>query len=328
MAIDLGTANTLVYVDGQGIVLREPSVVAVNTSTNEVQAVGEQARQMLGRSPDTINAIRPMRDGVIANFELTERMINHFIRKAHDNRRTLVRPRVVVAVPSGITPVEKQAVRDSVEAAGARKVFLIEEPMAAAIGVDLPVQEPVGNMIVDIGGGTTEVAIISLSGVVFSKSIRVAGDEMNEAIANYVKKKYNLLIGERTAEEVKTQIGSAYPMGEEMTAEVRGRDMVAGVPKTISISGTEVREAMAEIFAVIIEAVKTTLELTPPELAADIVGRGVVVTGGGSLIRGFDTLLKKESGLPVTIAVDPLSAVALGGGKALGDPELLEKIVF
>ncbi len=326
LAIDLGTANTLVYVAGQGIVLREPSVVALNTHNNEVQAVGSDAKEMLGRAPGNIEAIRPMKDGVIAHFEVTEKMIRHFIRKVHNNRRTLVRPRVVIAVPSGITQVESRAVRDSVLSAGAREVFLIEEPMAAAIGVDLPVQEPSGNLIVDIGGGTTEVAIISMSGVVFSKSVRVAGDEMNEAIINYVKKKYNLLIGERTAELVKIEIGSAYPIEKSRTMEVKGRDLVAGIPKTLIISDEEIREAMTETFCTIVEAVKIALERTPPELAADIVDKGIVVAGGGSLIKGLDTLLGEATGLPISLATDALSAVALGSGKVLSDAKLLKKV--
>ncbi|MDC0206827.1 rod shape-determining protein [Nitrospinae bacterium] len=326
LAIDLGTANTLVNVKGQGIVLREPSVVAINSNTNEVQAVGEEAKQMLGRAPGSITAIRPMKDGVIAHFEVTEKMISNFIRKVHNNRKTLVRPRVVIAVPSGITQVEKRAVRDSAESAGAREVFLIEEPMAAAIGVDLPVQEPTGNMIIDIGGGTTEVAIISMSGIVYSRSVRIAGDEMDEAIVNYIKKKYNLLIGERTAEEVKIRIGSAYPLKKRMTMEVKGRDLVAGIPKTLIISDEEVREALTETFGTIVEAVKIALERTPPELAADIVDKGLVVAGGGSLIKGLDALLKEATGLPITLAMDPLSAVALGAGKVLGEPKLLRKV--
>ena len=328
MAIDLGTANTLVNVKGRGIGLREPSVVAINSHTQEVQAVGEEAKQMLGRAPKSISAIRPMKDGVIAHFEVTEKMISHFIRKVHNNRKTLVRPRVVIAVPSGITQVEKRAVRDSAESAGARKVFLIEEPMAAAIGVDLPVQEPTGNMIIDIGGGTTEVAIISMSGVVFSRSLRIAGDEMDEAIVNYIKKKYNLLIGERTAEEVKIHIGSAYPLNEAMTMEVKGRDLIAGIPKTLIISDKEIRKALTETFGAIVEAVKIALERTPPELAADIVDKGVVIAGGGSLIKGLDTLLKEETGLPITLAMDPLSAVALGAGKVLAAPKLLRKVTI
>ena len=328
LAIDLGTANTLVNVKGQGIVLREPSVVAINSDTKEVQAVGEEAKQMLGRAPGSISAIRPMKDGVIAHFEVTEKMISNFIRKVHNNRKTLVRPRVVIAVPSGITQVEKRAVRDSAESAGAREVFLIEEPMAAAIGVDLPVQEPTGNMIIDIGGGTTEVAIISMSGIVFSRSVRIAGDEMDEAIVNYIKKKYNLLIGERTAEEVKIHIGSAYPLNEPMTMEVKGRDLIAGIPKTLTVSDKEIRKALTETFGAIVEAVKIALERTPPELAADIVDKGVVIAGGGSLIKGLDTLLKEDTGLPITLAMDPLSAVALGAGKVLADPKLLRKVTI
>ncbi len=328
LAIDLGTANTLVHVKGRGIVIREPSVVALNTATNEIQAVGEKAKQMLGRAPANITAIRPMKDGVIAHFEVTEKMIRHFMRMANNNKRTLVRPRVVVAVPSGITQVEKRAVRDSTESAGAREVFLLEEPMAAAIGVGLPVQEPTGNMIIDIGGGTTEVAIISMSGVVFSKSIRIAGDEMDEAIINYIKRKYNLLIGERTAEEVKIQIGSAYPLEERLTMEVKGRDLIAGIPKTLIVTDEEIREALTETFSSVVEAVKIALERTPPELAADIVDKGVVVAGGGSLIRGLDTLLKEATGLPITIADDPLSAVANGAGIVLNDPKLLKKVTF
>ena len=328
LAIDLGTANTLVNVKGQGIVLREPSVVAINSNTKEVQAVGEEAKQMLGRAPGTISAIRPMKDGVIAHFEVTEKMISNFIRKVHNNRKTLVRPRVVIAVPSGITQVEKRAVRDSAESAGAREVFLIEEPMAAAIGVDLPVQEPTGNMIIDIGGGTTEVAIISMSGIVFSRSVRIAGDEMDEAIVNYIKKKYNLLIGERTAEEVKIHIGSAYPLNESMTMEVKGRDLIAGIPTTLLVSDEEIREALTETFGAIVEAVKIALERTPPELAADIVDKGVVVAGGGSLIKGLDILLKEATGLPITLAMDPLSAVAIGAGKVLADPKLLRKVTI
>ena len=326
LAIDLGTANTLVYAQGRGIVLREPSVVALNIQTNEVMAVGAEAKQMLGRAPGSIGAIRPMKDGVIAHFEVTEKMISHFIMKVHNNRKTLVRPRVVIAVPSGITQVEKRAVRDSAESAGAREVFLIEEPMAAAIGVELPVQKPSGNMIVDIGGGTTEVAIISMSGIVFSKSVRIAGDEMDEAIVNYIKRKYNLLIGERTAEEVKIQLGSAYPMEKRMTMEVKGRDLVAGIPKTLIISDEEIREALTETFSTIVEAVKIALERTPPELAADIVDKGIIVAGGGSLIKGLDILLREATGLPITLASDALSAVALGCGKVLSDPELLKKV--
>lgn len=327
LAIDLGTANTLVYVKGHGIVLREPSVVAIHNHSQQILAVGSEAKQMLGRAPGNIIPIRPMKDGVIAHFEVTEAMIRHFIQKVH-NRKTLVRPLIVIAVPSGITQVEKRAVRDSAESAGARAVYLIEEPMAAAIGVDLPVQEPTGNMIIDIGGGTTEVAIISMSGIVYSKSVRVAGDEMDEAIVNYIKRKYNLLIGERTAEEIKIKIGSAYPVSQRMTMEVKGRDLVAGIPKTLLVSDEEIREALAETFSTIVEAVKIALERTPPELAADIVDKGVVVAGGGSLIRGLDILLKEATGLPITLAEDPLSAVALGTGKVLSDPKLLKKVAL
>lgn len=328
LGIDLGTANTLVYVKGQGIVLREPSVVAINNQTKEIQAVGAEAKQMLGRAPGNIVAIRPMKDGVIAHFEVTEKMISHFIQKVHNNRKTLVRPRVVIAVPSGITQVEKRAVRDSAESAGAREVYLVEEPMAAAIGVDLPIEEPSGNMIIDIGGGTTEVAIISLSGIVYSKSVRIAGDEMDEAIVNYIKRKYNLLIGERMAEEVKIKIGSAYPLGKRMTMEVKGRDLVAGIPKTLVISDEEVREALTETFSTIVETVKIALERTPPELAADIVDKGVVVAGGGSLIKGLDILLREATGLPITLAEDPLSAVALGVGKVISNNKLLKKVAL
>jgi rod shape-determining protein MreB len=328
LAIDLGTANTLVFVRDKGICLREPSVVAINTQTKEVQAVGAEAKQMLGRAPGSIEAIRPMKDGVIANFEVTQQMISSFIQKVHNNRKSLVRPRVVIAVPSGITQVEKRAVRDSAESAGAREVYLVEEPMAAALGVGLPIQEPTGNMIVDIGGGTTEVAIISMSGIVYSKSVRVAGDEMDEAIVNYVKRKYNLLIGERSAEEVKIKIGSAYPLEQRITMEIKGRDLVAGIPKTLVISDEEIREALQETFSTIVESVKIALERTPPELASDIVDKGVVVAGGGSLIKGLDILLRESTGLPITLAEDPLSAVALGAGKLLSDPKLLKKVTL
>lgn len=328
VGIDLGTANTLVFVKGRGVVLREPSVVAINNQTKEIQAVGAEAKLMLGRSPGNIVAIRPMKDGVIAHFEVTEKMIAHFIQKVHNNRKTLVRPRVVIAVPSGITQVEKRAVRDSASSAGAREVYLVEEPMAAAIGMNLPIDEPTGNMIIDIGGGTTEVAIISLSGIVYSKSVRVAGDEMDEAIVNYIKRKYNLLIGERTAEEVKIKIGSAYPLGKRLTMEVKGRDLVAGIPKTLIISDEEVREALAETFSTIVEAVMIALERTPPELAADIVDKGVVVAGGGSMIKGLDILLREATGLPITLAEDPLSAVVLGVGKVVSDDKLLKKVAL
>jgi rod shape-determining protein MreB len=325
LAIDLGTANTLVYIKGKGIVMDEPSVVAVNKDTNKVLAVGREAKSMLGRTPGSIVAIRPMRDGVIANFEVTEAMLRYFIHKVH-NRKALVRPRIIISVPSGITQVEKRAVRDSAQSAGAREVYLVEEPMAAAIGAGLPIQEPSGNMIVDIGGGTTEVAVISLSGIVYSKSIRVGGDEMDEAIVHYVKRKYNLLIGERTAELIKTQIGSAFPMEEKQTYEAKGRDLVAGIPKTLTISDEEVREAILEPVTTIIDTIKIALERTPPELAADIVDRGIVLAGGGSLLKGLDVLIREETELPIAIAEDPLTAVVRGTGKVLDELDLLKQI--
>jgi rod shape-determining protein MreB len=326
MGIDLGTANTLVYVKGQGIVLMEPSVVAVQAGTNNVLAVGEEAKRMLGRTPGSIIAIRPLKDGVIADFDITESMLRYFIRKVH-NRRALVAPRVVIAVPSGITEVEKRAVKDSAEQAGARQVYLIEEPMAAAIGVGLPVQEPAANMIIDVGGGTTEVAIISLAGIVFSKSVRVGGDEMDEAIIQYLKRNYNLMVGERTAEEIKIAVGSAYPMREEMAIEVKGRDLIAGLPKTLRITSEEIREALSESVSTIVEAVRITLERCPPELSADLVDRGLIMTGGGSLLRGFTKLISEETGLPVHLADEPLKTVALGTGKVLDELYFLQKLI-
>ena len=325
MGIDLGTANTLVFVKGQGIVLCEPSVVAIQKGTSNVLAVGEEAKRMLGRTPGNIVAIRPLKDGVIADFEITESMLRYFISKVH-KRKTFVWPRIVIAVPSGITEVEKRAVKDSTSHAGAREVYLIDEPMAAAIGVGLPVQEPAGNMIVDIGGGTTEVAVISLAGVVFSKSLRTGGDEMDEAIIGHMKKAYNLMIGERTAENIKLTIGSAYPLDEEMTIEVKGRDLVAGLPKTITISSEEVREALKEPLASIVEIIRLTLERTPPELSADLVDRGLILAGGGSLLRGLDKLISEETGLPVHLADDPLTAVALGTGRVLGEIKFLKQV--
>ena len=326
IGIDLGTATTLVYVKGQGVVLCEPSVVAIDRNTHQVIAVGEEAKRMLGRTPGNIVAIRPMKDGVIADFDITEAMLRYFIRKVH-KRRPLVTPRVVIAVPSGITEVEKRAVKDSAERAGARSpVFLVEEPIAAAIGVGLPIHEPSGNMVVDIGGGTTEIAVISLAGIVFSKSIRIGGDEMDEAIIAHLKKTYNLMIGERTAEEVKIKIGSAYPLEEEMTMEVRGRDILAGLPKTITVSSEEIREALSEAIASILEAIRITLERTPPELSADLISRGLVLAGGGALLRGLDKLISEETGLPVHIADDPLTAVALGTGRYLSDINLLKRL--
>jgi rod shape-determining protein MreB and related proteins len=324
IGIDLGTANTLVYVKDQGIVLREPSVVAVRSGTSQVLAVGDEAKRMLGRTPGNIVAVRPLKDGVIADFEMTESMLRHFITKVHN--RKWVRPRVVIAVPSGITEVEKRAVKESAAHAGAREVYLIEEPMAAAIGVGLPVQDAAGNMIVDVGGGTTEVALISLSGIVFSRSVRVAGDELDEAIAGYMKRAYNLMIGERTAEEIKIKIGSAYPMDKETSMEVKGRDLVAGLPKTLAITSQEVREALLEPIATIVESVRVTLERCPPELSADLVDRGLVLAGGGALLRGLDRLLQEETGLPVHIAEDPLSAVAEGTGRALSEIKFLRQV--
>ena len=326
IGIDLGTSNTLVYVKDQGIVLREPSVVAVQAGTNKVLAVGDEAKRMLGRTPANIVAVRPLKDGVISDFEVTEAMLRHFISKVHNRRRVRARPRVVIAVPSGITEVEKRAVRESAAHAGAREVYLIEEPMAAAIGVGLPVQDPAGNMIIDIGGGTTEVALISLSGIVFSRSVRVAGDELDEAIVQYMKRAYNLMVGERTAEEIKIKIGSAYPSEKETSVEVKGRDLVAGLPKTLMITSQEVREALLEPISTIVDSVRITLERCPPELSADLVDRGLVLAGGGALLRRFDKLLSEETGLPVHVAEDPLSAVAEGTGKCLNELKFLRQV--
>ncbi len=316
MGIDLGTANTLVYVKGQGIVLSEPSVVAINTNTGEVRAVGNEAKNMIGRTPGNIQAIRPMKDGVIADFDVTEAMLRYFIQKVH-NRRRLITPRVAISVPSGITAVEKRAVIESARKAGAKQVFTMEEPMSAAIGAGLPVQEPQGCMIVDIGGGTTEVAVISLGGIVISKSVRVAGDEMDQAIIQHLKRTYNMMVGERTSEDIKIKIGSAFPLKDELEMQVKGRDQVMGLPKTLTITSEEIREALREPVSAIVDAVRVTLERTPPELAADIVDRGVVLAGGGALLRGLDKLLSKETGLHVTKAEDPLTAVVLGTGKYL-----------
>jgi len=330
LAIDLGTANTLVYVKGEGIVCNEPSVVAVqkdNRGSRRVLAVGAEAKRMLGRTPGNINAIRPLKDGVIADFEITEAMLRYFIQKIH-NRKTLVRPRIIICVPFGVTEVEKRAVRESAESAGAREVYLVEEPMVAAIGAGLPITEPAGNMIVDIGGGTTEVAVISLAGIVFSKSIRVGGDKMDEAIVQYVKRKYNLLIGERTAELVKITIGSAYPGDEIQTMEIKGRDLVAGVPKTVEITDEEIRESIVEPINAIVEAVRIGLERTPPELASDIVDKGIVLAGGGALLRNLDTLLRDQTGLPVMLADEPLEAVVMGAGKVLDELTLLRDIAI
>jgi rod shape-determining protein MreB len=325
LAIDLGTANTLIYVRGKGIVLSEPSVVAIKKGTNQVLKVGKEAKEMLGRTPASIVAIRPMRDGVIADFDVTEQMLRAFIVKIH-NRKALVRPRIVIGVPSCITQVEKRAIRDSAEQAGAREVYLMEEPMAAAIGAGLPVQEPSGNMIVDIGGGTTEVAVISLSGIVYSQSIRIAGDEMDEAIIQYLKRKYNLLVGERTAENIKIQIGSAYPFDEPRKMEVKGRDLVDGIPKALTVTDSDIREALHDPIYAVVDAVKTALERTPPELAADIADKGVVMAGGGSLLHGLDTLISLETHLKVKVADDPLSCVVLGAGKVLDELDLLKVV--
>lgn len=325
MGIDLGTANTVVYVKGKGIVLTEPSVVAVQKDTNRILAVGNEAKRMLGRTPGSIVAIRPLKDGVIADFEITENMIKYFMRKVH-NRKALISPLVVVAVPSGITEVEKRAVEDSAARAGARDVFLIEEPMAGAMGVGMPVHEPAGNMIIDIGGGTTEVAIISLAGIVCSRSVRVGGDEMDEAIIQYMKRSYNLMIGERTAEQIKMEVGAAVPLDEPLTIDVKGRDLVAGLPKTLTVNSEEIREALAEPVSTIVESVRVSLERCPPELSADLVDSGIVMVGGGSLLRGLDKLLSKETGLPVNVADDPLSAVALGTGKVIENVHYLKEI--
>ena len=330
LAIDLGTANTLVYVKGKGIVLSEPSVVAVRKNDRDhrtrVLAVGRDAKMMLGRTPGNIVAIRPMKDGVIADFEITEAMLRHFIRKVH-NRRSLIRPRIIICVPSGITPVEKRAVRESAESAGAREVYLIEEPMAAAIGAGLPITEPICNMVVDIGGGTSEVAVISLAGIVYSKSVRVGGDKMDEAILQYVKRTYNLLIGERTSEIIKTTIGNAYPGSEIESMDVKGRDLVTGIPKIINVNSDEVRQAIQEQIDSIVAAVKTALEQTPPELAADIVDRGIYLTGGGALLKNLDILLHQETGLPIKIADDPLSTVVMGSGQALDNLNILKEVM-
>jgi len=326
LGIDLGTATTLVFARGEGIILCEPSVVAINKDNNKPLAFGNEAKGMLGRTPANIVAVRPMRDGVIADFEITEMMLRHFINKSH-NRSAFVRPRIVVGVPSGITGVEKRAVLDAAMHAGAREAYLVEEPMAAAIGANLPVSEAQGSMIVDIGGGTTEVAVLALGGIVVSKSIRVAGDEMDEAIVAHCRKNYNLLIGERTAEQIKIDIGSAYPLPEEKTIEVRGRDLVTGLPKTLTLTSSEIRDALAEPVSTIVDAVRTTLEKTPPELAADIMDRGIVMAGGSSLLRGLDKYLAQETEMPVYVVDDPISCVAYGTGKILDELDTLKKVL-
>ncbi|HEY3119875.1 MAG TPA: rod shape-determining protein [Vicinamibacteria bacterium] len=325
LAIDLGTANTLVYAKNKGIVVSEPSIVAVNKVTGKVEAVGRDAKEMLGRTPGNIVAIRPMKDGVIADFEITEKMLSHFIKKAH-NRNTMVRPRIIIGIPSEVTQVEKRAVKDSALKAKASEVYLVDQAMAAAIGAGLPITEPSGNMVVDIGGGTTDIAVISLAGIVYSKSVRVAGNEMDESIIQYIKKKYNLLIGERTAEQIKLELGSAFPLDEPITMEIKGRDLIEGIPKTLTVTDAEIREALAEPISIIVNAVRVALERTPPELSADIVDRGIVLTGGGSLLKNLDKLLREETGLPVSVAEDPLSSVVLGTGKMLSDFDLLRKI--
>ncbi|HYT26401.1 MAG TPA: rod shape-determining protein [Actinomycetota bacterium] len=327
MAVDLGTANTLVYVRGRGIVLNEPSVVAINTRNNAILAVGADAKAMIGRTPGHIVAIRPLRDGVIADFDTTEKMLRYFVHKVH-RRQFMAKPRVVVCVPSGITGVERRAVFDSTISAGARGAFIIEEPMAAAIGVGLPVHEPTGNMVVDIGGGTTEVAVISLGGIVTSQSIRIGGDELDEAIISYVKKEYSLMLGERTAEEIKITIGSAYPLPEEPRTEIRGRDLVTGLPKTITVGAEEIRKAIEEPVNAVVDAVKNTLDHTPPELAADVMDKGIVLTGGGALLRGLDERLKHETSMPIHLADDPLQSVAIGSGKCVEEFESLKRVLI
>lgn len=327
LAIDLGTANTLVYLKGKGIVINEPSVVAIDKKSSKVLAVGAEAKRMLGRTPGNIVATRPMKDGVIADFEIAEKMLRHFITKAH-NRSTFVRPRIVISVPSRITQVEQRAVRDSAELAGAREVYLIEQPIAAAIGAGLPIAEPSGNMVVDIGGGTTDVAVISLAGIVYSQSVKVAGDKMDEAILSYIKRKHNLYIGELVSEQIKFEIGSAYPLEERKTFVVKGRDLITGLPKTLVMDDNEVREALAEPISAIINAIKVTLENTPPELAGDVIDRGIVLTGGGSLLRGMDIRLREETDLPIIPVENPLTTVVLGTGKVLDELDLLSKVTI
>ncbi|WP_425550975.1 rod shape-determining protein [Actinoallomurus oryzae] len=326
MAVDLGTANTLVYVRGRGIVLNEPSVVAINTHTGKIVAVGIEAKRMIGRTPGNIVAVRPLKDGVIADFDVTERMLRYFIQKVH-KRRHFAKPRIVVAVPSGITGVEQRAVKEAGYQAGARRVYIIEEPMAAAIGAGLPVHEPTGNMVVDIGGGTTEVAIISLGGIVTSQSIRIGGDELDQAIISYAKKEYSLMLGERTSEEIKMAIGSAYPFDDEPHAEIRGRDLVSGLPKTVVISAEEIRRAIEESVNTIVDAVKTTLDKCPPELSGDIMDRGIALTGGGALLKNIDERLREETGMPIHMVDNPLDSVVLGSGKCVEDFEALRQVL-
>jgi rod shape-determining protein MreB len=326
LAIDLGTANTLVYLKGRGIIVQEPSIVVVNHQTGKVEAVGKRAKEMLGKTPKSVLAIKPMRDGVIADFEIAEKMLDYFIKQSTNNRSFLLRPRIVIGIPTGITQVERRAVKDVAMRAKASEVYLVEQPTSAAVGADLPISEPTGNMIVDIGGGTTDIAVISLNGIVFNHSIRIAGNEMDEAVIQYIKRKYNLLIGEKTAELVKMQIGSAYPLDEPITMEIKGRDLREGIPKTIVVDDQEIREALEDIQVAIIDAVKVALEKTPPELSADIIDRGIILTGGGSLLKNIDKRIREETQLPVFITEDPLTTVVLGAGKMLDDLDLLRKI--
>lgn len=326
LAIDLGTANTLVYLKGKGIIVQEPSIVVVNKDNGKVEAVGKSAKEMLGKTPSSVLAIKPMRDGVIADFEIAERMLDYFIKKSTNHRSFLIRPRIIIGIPTGITQVEQRAVKDVAMRAKASEVYLVEQPVSASVGAELPISEPTGNMVVDIGGGTTDIAVISLNGLVFNHSIRIAGNEMDEAISQYIKKKYNLLIGERTAEQIKMQIGSAYPFDEPMTLEIKGRDLREGIPKTIVVDDQEIREAIEDVVSAIIEAIRISLEKTPPELSADIIDRGIVLTGGGALLKNLDKRIQEDTQLPVFITEDPLTTVVLGAGKMLEDLELLKKV--
>ena len=326
LAIDLGTANTLVFLRGKGIIVQEPSIVVINKQTGKVVAVGKSAKDMLGKTPASVLAIKPMRDGVIADFEIAEKMLDYFIKKATKNRGFLLRPRIVIGIPTGITQVERRAVKDVAMRAKASEVYLVEQPMSASIGAELPISEPTGNMILDIGGGTTDIAVISLTGIVFNHSIRIAGNEMDDSIIQYIKKKYNLLIGEKTAEQVKIQIGSAYPLDEPITMEIKGRDLREGIPKTIVVDDQEIRESLADVVDSIVDSVKVALEKTPPELSADIIDRGIILTGGGSLLKNIDKRIREETQLPVFITEEPLKTVVLGAGKMLDDLELLKKI--
>jgi rod shape-determining protein MreB len=328
LAIDLGTANTLIYLKGKGIVVQEPSIVVINKLTGKVEAVGAKAKEMLGKTPNNVVAIKPMRDGVIADFEVAEKMLDYFIKKAMNNRSFILRPRIIIGIPTGVTQVERRAVKDVALRARASEVYLVEQPVASAIGADLPISEPTGNMVVDIGGGTTDIAVISLNGIVFNHSIRTAGNEMDEAIIQYLKKKYNLLVGERTAELVKMQIGSAYPLDEPLTMEIKGRDLREGIPRTIVVDDQEIREAIEEVVTAIISAIRIALERTPPELSADIIDRGIILTGGGALLKNLDKRVREETQLPVFLTEDPLTTVVLGAGKMLDDVELVKKIAL